>query len=227
MDAREQMIREIEVEALETAYLTRRPLFQPRVLEAMRRVRREAFVPEAGEAGAYVNRPHPIGHGQTISQPYIVALMTDLLDLNEHSKVLEVGTGSGYQAAVLAELAEHVWSVEVVEALSQRAARVLAAEGYTNVSLRVGDGGEGWPEEAPFDGIMVTAAAPEVPPKLVRQLRSPGRMVVPVGRAWGTQELWVIEKDAAGAENRQRVLPVAFVPLVSSGGRWSGGHSLR
>jgi protein-L-isoaspartate(D-aspartate) O-methyltransferase len=217
MDAREQMIAEIVAEARETAYLTGRPLFQPRVLEAMRRVRREAFVPEAGEAGAYVNRPYPIGHGQTISQPYIVALMTDLLDLNEHSKVLEVGTGSGYQAAVLAELAEHVWSVEVVEALSQRAARVLATEGYTNVNLRVGNGSEGWPEEAPFDAIMVTAAAPEVPPKLVWQLRSPGRMVVPVGQAWGTQELWVIEKDAAGAENRRRVLPVAFVPLVGSG----------
>jgi protein-L-isoaspartate(D-aspartate) O-methyltransferase len=217
MDAREQMIAEIVAEARETAYLTGRPMFQPRVLEAMRRVRREAFVPEAGEAGAYVNRPYPIGHGQTISQPYIVALMTDLLDLNEHSKVLEVGTGSGYQAAVLAELAEHVWSVEVVEALSQRAARVLATEGYTNVNLRVGNGSEGWPEEAPFDAIMVTAAAPEVPPKLVWQLRSPGRMVVPVGQAWGTQELWVIEKDAAGAENRRRVLPVAFVPLVGSG----------
>ena len=217
MDAREQMIAEIEAEARETAYLTGRPAFQPRVLEAIRRVRRETFVPEAGEAGAYVNRPYPIGHGQTISQPYIVALMTDLLDLTEHSRVLEVGTGSGYQAAVLAELAEHVWSVEVVEALSQRAARVLAAEGYTNVNLRVGDGSEGWPEESPFDAIMVTAAAPEVPPKLVWQLRAPGRMVVPVGQAWGSQELWLIEKDAAGAENRQRVLPVAFVPLVGSG----------
>jgi protein-L-isoaspartate(D-aspartate) O-methyltransferase len=227
MDAREQMIAEIESEARETAYLTGRPVFQPRVLEAIRRVRREAFVPEAGAAGAYVNRPYPIGHGQTISQPYIVALMTDLLDLNEHSKVLEVGTGSGYQAAVLAELAEHVWSVEVVEALSQRASRVLAAEGRTNVSLRVGDGSEGWREESPFDAIMVTAAASEVPTKLVAQLRAPGRMVVPVGQAWGTQELWVIEKDAAGGENRQRVLPVAFVPLVSSGGRWSGGRSLR
>lgn len=216
MDAREQMIAEIEAEARETAYLTGRPVFQARVLEAMRRVRREAFVPEAGEAGAYVNRPYPIGHGQTISQPYIVALMTDLLDLNEHSKVLEVGTGSGYQAAVLAELAEHVWSVEVVQALSQRAARVLAAEGYTNLSLRVGDGREGWPEASPFDAIMVTAAAPEVPPKLVWQLRAPGRMVVPVGQPWGLQELWLIEKDTAGAENRQRVLPVAFVPLVGS-----------
>jgi protein-L-isoaspartate(D-aspartate) O-methyltransferase len=216
MEAREQMITEIEAEARETAYLTGRPVFQPRVLEAIRRVRREVFVPEAGEAGAYVNRPHPIGHGQTISQPYIVALMTDLLDLNAHSKVLEVGTGSGYQAAVLAELAEHVWSVEVVEALSQRAARALAAEGYTNMSLRVGDGSEGWPEASPFDAIMVTAAAPEVPPKLVAQLRVPGRMVVPVGLPWGSQELWLIEKHAVGAESRQRVLPVAFVPLVGS-----------
>jgi protein-L-isoaspartate(D-aspartate) O-methyltransferase len=207
MDPREQMIAEIEAEARETGYMTGRPVFQPRVLQAIRRVRREEFVPEA----------YGIGHGQTISQPYIVALMTDLLDLTEHSKVLEVGTGSGYQAAVLAQLAEHVWSVEVVEALSQRAARVLAAEGYTNVTLRVGDGSEGWPEEAPFDAIIVTAAAPEVPPKLLSQLRAPGRMVVPVGRSPGTQELWLIEKDAAGAESRAGVLPVAFVPLVGAG----------
>ncbi len=217
MITREQMIAAIEAEAHETAYLTGRSTLNPRVLAAIGRVPRDAFVPQTGKTGAYENRPLPIGHGQTISQPFIVALMTDLLELTETSKVLEIGTGSGYQAAVLAELAEQVWSVEVLEPLSRRAAQVLAAEGYTNVTLRVGDGNAGWPEMAPFDAIMVTAAAPEMPPALVQQLRAPGRMVVPVGMPWGIQELWLLEKDGTGEEARHKVLPVAFVPLIGGG----------
>ncbi len=214
MDDRDAMIAEIVAEARETARWTGRGMFAAPVLEAMRAVRRQAFVPQMATAAAYQNRPLVIGHGQTISQPFIVALMTDLLELRPEHVVLEVGTGSGYQAAVLAKLARRVFSVEVIADLAERARAALAAEGIRNVQLRVGDGAAGWPEHAPYDAIIVTAAARDVPPALIDQLGAPGRMVVPVGAPHAEQELVLIAKDAEGKLNRSVVLPVAFVPLT-------------
>ncbi len=209
----DSMIAAIEDDTRETADWTGRSALSPRVLHAMRSVRRDAFVPEATEF-AYENRPLVIGHGQTISQPFIVALMTDLLDLKPDHVVLEVGAGSGYQAAVLAALVRLVFSIEVIPELADRARAVLGAEGCTNVEVRLGDGAQGWPEHAPFDAIIVTAAAPEVPPALVAQLRAPGRMVIPIGAPQGDQSLRLLEKDADGVVTSRRVLPVAFVPLT-------------
>jgi protein-L-isoaspartate(D-aspartate) O-methyltransferase len=184
---------------------------------AIAKVRREAFVAPGSERAAYENRPLPIGYSQTISQPFVVALMSELLDLQPDDTVLEVGTGSGYQAAVLAELAGKVCSIEVIPELAASAARALSAQGCRNVELRTGDGGLGWPERAPFDAIMVTAAAPTVPPALVEQLRPGGRMVIPVGPHHGDQELLLITKDAAGIAIQRGILPVAFVPLTGGG----------
>ncbi len=214
MTTQQALIGEIEQAASETARWTGRNRFAPRVLEAMRKVRRAAFVPEALVSDAYVNAPLPIGCDQTISQPFIVALMTELLDLRREHCVLEVGTGSGYQAAVLAELADTVCSVEVIPELATRAAAVLAAQGYGRIALRAGDGALGWPERAPVDAIIVTAAAPEVPPALVEQLRPGGRMVIPVGEPRGDQELRLLHKDATGRVTARTVLSVAFVPLT-------------
>jgi protein-L-isoaspartate(D-aspartate) O-methyltransferase len=210
------MIREIEQDARETASCTGRAVLDADVLAALRTVRRAGFVPEASEGSAWLNRPLSIGHGQTISQPFVVALMTDLLDLAPDHRVLEVGTGSGYQAAVLAELAGEVFSVEIVPALAERARLALAREGYDRVRLRVGDGAHGWPEEAPFDAIIVTAAAPAIPPELVAQLRPGGRMMIPVGEPWGEQNLMLVCKDEAGAVTRNGVLGVSFVPLTGA-----------
>jgi protein-L-isoaspartate(D-aspartate) O-methyltransferase len=214
MTSQQELVEEIEQEARETARWTGRAQFDRRVLAALRKVRREAFVPDTLIPRAYVNTPLPIGCGQTISQPYIVALMTDLLDLRREDHVLEVGTGSGYQAAVLAELADTVCSVEVIPELAARAATVLAAEGYGKVALRTGNGALGWPGRAPFDAIIVTAAAREVPPALVEQLRPGGRMVIPIGEAFGDQELRLLHKDADGHVTSRGVLSVAFVPLT-------------
>lgn len=216
MDARDRLIKEIEAETSQTASFTGRRTLDPRTLAAVRRVRRQAFMGTADPRRAYENRPFAIGYGQTISQPFIVALMTDFLDLTPDSKVLEIGTGSGYQAAVLAELAEQVWSVEVIPELSRRAAAALAAEGYTNVNLKVANGSAGWPEMAPFDAIIVTAAGSSIPPNLIDQLRAPGRMVIPVGERYGDQMLLLVEKDAAGTVGRHQILAVAFVPLVDA-----------
>jgi protein-L-isoaspartate(D-aspartate) O-methyltransferase len=213
------LIAEIEAEARMTTRWTGRPAFAPAVLAAMRAVRREAFVREPDAGRAYLNAPLSIGHGQTISQPFIVALMTDLLDLRREHRVLEVGTGSGYQAAVLAELCDEVCSVEVIPALAERARRVLREQGYGRIALRVGDGSAGWPEHAPFDRIIVTAAAASIPPALVEQLAAGGRMVLPVGPPHADQELTVVEKHTGGLVSARRVLPVAFVPLV-------GGESM-
>jgi protein-L-isoaspartate(D-aspartate) O-methyltransferase len=217
VDPREAMIREIERDARETASCTGRAVLAAPVLAALGKVRRDGFVPEADERSAWLNRPLSIGHGQTISQPFVVALMTDLLDLAPDHRVLEVGTGSGYQAAVLAELAGEVFSVEIVPALAERARLALAREGRGRVRLRTGDGARGWPEHAPFDAIIVTAAAPAIPPDLVAQLRPGGRMVIPVGEPWGEQSLVLLRKDAGGAVTRKTVLGVSFVPLT--GGR--------
>jgi len=181
---------------------------------AMERVQRHLLVPDNQVAYAYENRPLPIGHGQTISQPYIVALMTDLVDPKPTDVVLEVGTGSGYQAAVLAELVAKVYTIEIVEPVGKRAAEGLAKLGYKNVLTRIGDGYNGWPEAAPFDSIMVTAAAPSVPKPLVDQLKPGGRLVIPVGGQWDVQELLVIEKKADGATTTRRTIPVRFVPLT-------------
>ncbi|HUB14397.1 MAG TPA: protein-L-isoaspartate(D-aspartate) O-methyltransferase [Acetobacteraceae bacterium] len=214
MPTRQELLEELEQEARETSTWTGRERFSPRVLDALRRVRREAFVPADDTARAYVNIPLPIDCGQTISQPFIVALMTELLDLRPQDRVLEIGTGSGYQAAVLAELAGSVCSVEVIPTLAEHAAKVLAAEGYGRIALRVGDGAQGWPEHAPFDAIIVTAAARGVPPALLEQLRPGGRLVIPIGAPWSAQELRLLKKDAAGKVTSQDLLAVSFVPLV-------------
>ncbi len=186
---------------------------RPSVLNAIRRVPRHLFVPEAERNAAYEDRPLPIGHGATISAPTIVALMTELLDLRPGHRVLEIGTGSGYQAAVLAELAREVFSIEIVEPLAQSAAQRLARLGYRNVTVRAGDGYAGWPEQAPFDRIIVTAAAPHVPQPLLDQVAPGGRMAIPVATGDGEQ-LILIEKDRRGRVKQRGILPVRFVPLV-------------
>ncbi|MCP5368671.1 MAG: protein-L-isoaspartate(D-aspartate) O-methyltransferase [Hyphomicrobiales bacterium] len=208
------MLDEVAAEAAETAAWTGRPAFSDAVMAALAAVPRHRFVLPGDEAAAYVNRPLPIGHGQTISQPYIVALMTDLLDLTPRSRVLEVGTGCGYQTAVLAALAGEVYSVEVVADLARDAAARLAGLGVGNARLRHGDGFAGWPEAAPFDAIIVTAAPDHFPPALEDQLAAPGRMVLPVGRAYDRQVLYVVARDGAGHLRRAATLPVAFVPMV-------------
>ncbi len=189
-----------------------------KVLRAMREVPRHLLVPEEVRARAYENVPLPIGYEQTISQPYIVALMTDLLDVEPGDKVLEVGTGSGYQAAVLSKLVGEVHTIEIVEPLAARAKRQLAELGYSNVTVRSGDGYAGWPEGAPFDRIIVTAGADHVPKPLIEQLRPGGRIVIPVGKSWNTLDLMVVEKDRRGRLKTRRVLPVAFVPLTRKRG---------
>jgi protein-L-isoaspartate(D-aspartate) O-methyltransferase len=171
-------------------------------------------VPEALRALAYEDRPLPIGYGQTISQPYIVALMTDLLEPTAGDRVLEIGTGSGYQAAVLAELGLEVYSIEIVPELGDEAAARLDRLGYDKVATRVGDGYDGWPERAPFDGLVVTAAAGHVPPPLIEQLKPGGRMVIPVGEPFRVQRLVLITKAADGSLRSRQLLPVRFVPLT-------------
>lgn len=188
--------------------------FDPRVMDAILRVPRHLFVPPAQRPHAYENRPLPIGHAQTISQPYIVALMTDLLKPGREDSVLEIGAGSGYQAAVLAELVRAVYTIEIVEPLAAEARGRLERLGYRNVEVRTGDGYKGWEERAPFDAIMVTAGAAEVPPALLRQLKPGGRMVIPVGPAWSVQSLMLIEKQADGSIRSREVLPVRFVPFT-------------
>lgn len=185
-----------------------------RVLAAMGAVPRHELVPERVRHRAYGDHPLSIGFGQTISQPYVVALMTELLEVGPEAKVLEVGTGSGYQAAVLAHLVRHVYTVEIVEALARRAATDLARIGYTNVTVRAGDGYKGWPERAPFDAIVVTAAPHDIPPPLIAQLAPGGRLVMPLDSGFGDQSLIVVEKGADGRIARRDVIPVRFVPLT-------------
>jgi len=188
--------------------------FSDAVLATLGRVERHRFVPPAQARHAYENRPLPIGHGQTISQPYIVALMTDLVEPAAGDVVLEVGTGSGYQAAVLAELVNHVYTIEIVEALATSAGERLGRLGYDNVTTRLGDGYYGWEEHAPFDAIIVTAAASHVPPPLIEQLKPGGRMVIPVGAQFMTQLLLLLEKDADGKIVTRQIGAVRFVPLT-------------
>lgn len=185
-----------------------------RVLEAMARVPRHRFVPEDQVPYAYEDRPLPIGHGQTISQPYIVAFMTELARPTPQSKALDIGTGSGYQAAILAELCKEVYSIEIIDALAQQAKKRLEELGYKNITVRTGDGYQGWPEKAPFDLIIVAAAPDHVPKPLVEQLAPGGRLVIPVGPHWWSQELLVIEKQPDGSIRERSVASVAFVPMT-------------
>jgi protein-L-isoaspartate(D-aspartate) O-methyltransferase len=191
--------------------LQSRDIRDPRVLDAMTRVERHRFIPEEVRAEAYGDHPVPIGEGQTISQPYIVAFMTQALAIEPQHRVLEIGTGSGYQAAILAELAKEVYTIEIVPTLGERARATLEELGYRNVHVRIGNGYLGWPEHAPFDRIMVTAAPPEIPQALVDQLRDGGRMAIPVGR--DDQELRILERSGSGVKTLQ-TLPVRFVPMV-------------
>lgn len=215
MDPVETLIHEIERETRATARWTGRHRLSKPVLAAMRRVRRDHFVSPDTREAAWANTPLPIGHGQTISQPFIVALMTDLLDLKRRHSVLEIGTGSGYQAAILAEVCDHVASIETIPALAERAAETLRREGYGRIALRAGDGHLGWPEKAPFDRIIVTAAARAVPAPLLGQLRPGGRMVIPVGDPGGEQNLRLLCKSPDGTIDDRAILPVAFVPLTN------------
>jgi protein-L-isoaspartate(D-aspartate) O-methyltransferase len=184
------------------------------VLDAMRAVPRHEFVPADRRGGAYDDTPLPIGYGQTISQPYIVALMTELLELKPGEKVLEIGTGSGYQAAVLSELTPQVYTIEIVEPLCRQAGERLTRLGYQAIQVRCGDGYDGWPEAAPFDGIIVTCAAGHVPPPLWEQLKPGGRMVIPIGGTYDTQRLVVLTKQADGGRTSRNVIPVRFVPMT-------------
>ena len=225
-DDRAEMLRRIEAEVRGTADWLGKESLDPAVMAALAQVPRHAFVPRLEDPFAYKNEPLPIGLGQTISQPYIVAVMTDQalggnLGVKAGARVLEVGTGSGYQAAVLAELGCEVWSIEALPELAEDAARRLKDLGYDSVHCRQGDGAKGWPEQAPFDAILVTAAATAIPPALVDQLKPGGRLIIPLGPTVGAvrqpsrQELLRIEKAEDGGVTRHVVLPVAFVPLVS------------
>lgn len=213
----QRMLTGIERETAMTVHYTGIGQIDPAVMDAIASVPREQFVPPDLRAHAYDNRPLPIGHDQTISQPYIVALMTHLLKPGPGQRILEVGTGSGYQAAILSRLAGQVYSIERVATLSEATARTLAQLGIHNVELSVGNGYLGWEAHAPYDGIIVTAAANEVPPALLQQLAAGGRLVIPVGPPYGHQELMLIEKEADGSVSSRSILPVAFVPLFDNG----------
>lgn len=215
MDRRERLIREIEREVADTRSYTGRASLSESVLRALRSVPREAFVPLDLRDQAYGNYPLPIGLGQTISQPYIVAIMTELLDLRPDSRVLEVGTGSGYQAAVLSRVAAVVYSIERVKELGETARRLFDRLGYDNIQTRIGDGYYGWPEKGPFDAVIVTAAAPEIPSPLLQQLAVGGRLIAPVEDGFG-QTLLLLTKDSDGQIHSTATLPVAFVPLTGN-----------
>lgn len=191
-----------------------RHALRPRVLAALGKVERHRFVPPRVRALAYADRPLPIGQGQTISQPYIVAIMTELIDPEPEDVVLEIGTGSGYQAAVLAALVKRVYSVEIIAALEERARGALSVQSYNNVTTRLADGYHGWAEHAPFDAIVVTAAAASIPPPLVRQLKPGGRMIIPVGSPFRTQQLVLVSKADDGTVTTRQLMPVRFVPLT-------------
>jgi protein-L-isoaspartate(D-aspartate) O-methyltransferase len=211
---RAAMVEAIAADVVATSEYLGQSTLDPRVLTAMATVPRHEFVPPLLLPAAYANRPLPIGHGQTISQPYIVALMTDLLGLEQPAKVFELGTGSGYQAAVLAQLGHEVYTLEIIEPLGEAARSRLARLGYDRVHARVGDGYYGWSQAAPFDAIVVTAAASHVPPPLLAQLKPGGRMVIPVGGRFTTQQLVLIQKDEVGEFTTRQMLPVMFVPLT-------------
>ena len=209
-----RLLKEIEAEARETAPYTGIAAFDARVMRALAEVPRREFVPEEERVSAYLDLPLPIGHGQTISQPYVVALMTHLLEVEAGDRVLEVGSGSGYQAAVLSKLAREVHTVEIVPALARACRERLARLGFANVAVHEGDGGAGWASAAPFDAILVAAAARRVPPALAEQLKPGGRLAIPVGEEGAPQELVLLAKDERGQVSSRLVLPVRFVPLT-------------
>ena len=214
---RQRLIADIEYDVRATARYINKKSFNRRVMRVMGTIPRHEFVPEHMRSRAYENQPLPIGYGQTISQPYIVALMTDLLQPQPQHRVLEIGTGSGYQVAVLSQLVKHVYSIEIIEELGKSSTQLLSQLGYDNIKTRIADGYNGWSEHAPFDGIIVTASISHIPPPLVEQLRKGGRMVIPVGTRFQTQYLTLVEKDMQGTVTTRQVLPVAFVPFT-------GGH---
>ena len=211
---RQAMVAEVMSMARTFAAGPGRETVEPRVLGALGRVPRHEFVPLSNRPYAYDNRPLPIGYGQTISQPYIVAVMTELLTVGNGDTVLEIGTGSGYQAAVMAEMGARVSSIEIVEPLAREASERLRRLGYAKIATKIGDGYEGWPEQGLFDAIVVTAAASHVPPPLVRQLKPGGRMVIPVGASFQPQQLLLVEKRPDGTVTTRQVMPVVFVPLT-------------
>jgi protein-L-isoaspartate(D-aspartate) O-methyltransferase len=210
------LIDEIQAGVKETAVMLGRSTLNPQVLAALKKVPRHEFVADEYRPYAYENRPLPIGHGQTISQPYIVAIMTDLLDVHKAAKVLEIGTGSAYQAAILGEIAADVYTIEIVEPLAQSAKERLQRLHYNNVHTRQGDGYYGWEEAAPFDAILVTAAASHIPPPLIKQLKPGGRMLIPVGDRFNVQQLVLVEKNRNNKVTTRQLLPVAFVPLTGT-----------
>jgi len=214
---RRALLAEINVLAKETEAETGQGMFSKKVMAAMGKVPRHRFVPPEVERYAYRNRPLPIGYGQTISQPFLVAYMTELLKVNKDSRVLEIGTGSGYQAAILGELAKAVYTIEIIKPLAESAAEALKSNGYTNVHVHVGDGYYGLEKYAPFDAIMVTAVASHVPQPLIHQLKRGGRMLIPLGSSFMPQHLVLVEKDMQGSVRTRELLPVQFVPLT-------GGH---
>ena len=213
----QRLLDEIESEYTFTRGMTGKGKIDPRVKDAIARVPREKFVPTTYLDSAFYNGPLPIGHGQTISQPYIVAIMTDLLELDADDSVLEIGTGSGYQAAVLAQVCRQVYSIEYVRALADKARARLKKLGYDNIETRAGNGYHGWPEHAPYDGIIVTAAATQIPGPLIEQLKPGGRMVIPVGRPYSYQELVLVKKNEDGEITVKDILSVAFVPFQGEG----------
>ena len=215
--ARQALIKEIITDVQETSIYLDKEALDPRVMEAMAKVPRHEFVPFLQKSYAYQNRPLPIGHGQTISQPYIVAIMTDLLKPKPDHRVLEIGTGSGYQAAILSEVVKEVYTIEIIGALGELAEERFKRLHYRNIKSRIGDGYYGWQDAAPFDGIVVTAAASHVPPALIQQLKPGGLMVIPVGSPFLVQYLVVVEKHPDGTVTSKQILPVRFVPLT-------GGH---
>jgi len=212
---REEMVEVIAAYAVLSSDRTQKERFDARVMEAIARVPRHAYVPHELQEVAYANIPLPIGHGKTISQPFIVALMTDLLDLQPDDRVLEIGTGLGYQAAILAELVDHVYTVEIIEELALDAAERLGDAGYGNIEVKIGDGGQGWPENGPYDKVIVTAAPELIPPSLIAQLKPGGRLVIPAGLE-DQQQLMLMEKDPSGRMHATEIIPVVFSRLITA-----------
>lgn len=211
---RQRLIKEIEFNVKQTSKYLHKQKLDPRVLNSMQKVPRHEFVRNDLRPHAYENRPLPIGYGQTISQPYIVAIMTDLVKPQKDHRVLEVGTGSGYQAAILAGIVKQVYTIEIIKPLADSASRRFRQLAYNNIISRQGDGYYGWQQHAPFDAIVVTAAAGHIPPPLLKQLKPGGKMIIPIGSRFLTQQLLLVEKDKQGKLTTEQVLPVMFVPLT-------------